>query len=175
MHYKPMPDYMGFGRRQITDMLPEEIAEAEMDAMRKYVQKETMGLREYTCAECGRAFAAYSEHRYKRTGKGKAQRMYCSYTCFRTEEKRDEEAYRARRLNAWAGKAEKTPEERAKERVKYCKAKLKKAKEKKTGEGWATATYKQKKQILMRIASWEAKLLVAELELEEARKGADAT
>lgn len=46
-----IPERYGFPRKSLMDLLPEEIAQSEMDAMRRHVQREALGMREYTCAE----------------------------------------------------------------------------------------------------------------------------
>lgn len=163
-----MPDEMN-EHQSIMEMLPEEMP--EVDVPRNPMCNETMGIREYTCAECGRVFIAYSEHKYRRDGKP-GVRMYCSHRCFRVIEKQEEEAYRQRMLGAWVpGDNRKTKSKR--NRVKECEKKLAEAEAKKTEPGWAEMTYGRRRQALKRIAYWQAQLLIAEQELEEEQEHDD--
>lgn len=162
-----------YTRTSFMEMLPDVITDGEMDAMKRHMQSEALGLREHKCAECGRVFICHAEHRYKVAKKGEMVRMYCSYRCYRKYEKQEEEAYRKRVLGTWVEKKPKTPVERARERVRQCEAKLKKAEAEKLKPGWDELTYKQKRYQLRRAAYWQARLVLAETELEEAQKHDD--
>lgn len=159
----PMPDNMGFQRASITDMLPDEIAEMDRQAIRKHMQSEHMGLQEWTCAECGKKFSAYAEHKYKRSGSGRKMARYCSYNCYRKLERLKEEKRRKKMLDALAEAEEekkpKTKLERAQERLAYWQALE------------ASAEFREylpcrQKEIRANIARWTVRVMT-----EEARAG----
>ena len=132
-------------------------------------QTEAVGLFTYTCAICGKEFESTSQHAYKIVKKNKA-RMYCSYKHFRIDDEKEREAYKQSLFGRWMGKdCDATEEDKAQKRVDSCRANLEKAQQKKDGEYWETATYKQRKWLLKRIADWKERLAIAEKELEEAK------
>lgn len=153
------------------------ISDEELEGIRKHAQREAMGMHEYTCAECGKRFTAYSEHRYKRCAKKDDTkiRWYCSYTCYRKIEKAKEDAFRQKMLDAWVpgDNRKRTPLEMAKEHVRKSKEGLQKAQRKKD-EKWGELTPAQKTKLNRRIVDWMTRLVLAEEELENLRKGADA-
>ncbi len=162
----PMPENMGFARRSIMDMLPEEIAEADMAAIKRHVQREALGLVECVCADCGKAFVAHREHRYRYEGKD-GVKMYCSHRCFRKMERKDAEAWRRRIMGAWAGPKERTNLDYAKEEVVKCREHLEAAEAKKNSAVWESMNKDQRRRLNERIAMWRARLVLAETELEE--------
>ncbi|MBQ7886414.1 MAG: hypothetical protein IJ313_05920 [Clostridia bacterium] len=156
-----------YTRGSIMDMLPDTITDEEMSAMRRYVQREGVGLVECKCAECGKEFIAHREHRYRYETKGKIL-MYCSHRCFRVMERKDEEAWRKRIMGAWTERREKTPVERAQERVAYVQKRLDAAMAETFKPEWNTISGTRRGQINGRITHWRAQLVLAETELEEA-------
>lgn len=155
--------------RSITDMLPGEMPVEDLAAIRRHVQREACGIRECTCAECGKNFVAYAEHKYRRSPNSKhGVRLYCSYTCYRVEERRMEADFRE--------KAEKraTPatEERL-YRLRHCRKKLAEAEKRKKKPGWEKRPYRERQPTLRAIAYWQAQLLIIEQEIEEEQKHDD--
>lgn len=169
----PMPENMGFSRRSIMDMLPEEITEADMDAIKRHVQREALGLIDCVCAECGKKFVAHREHRYRYDPKKGPAQMYCSHRCFRKMEQKDAEAWRKRIMGAWAGPKERTAVDYAREEVARCRDALEAAQTKKDGPAWENMNKDQRRQLDNRIAKWRARLVLAETKLEEAQKHDD--
>lgn len=169
-----IPERYGFPRKSLMDLLPEEIAQSEMDAMRRHVQREALGMREYTCAECGEVFVAYKEHKYRIDKKGKIL-MFCSHRCMRPTEKAEEEKYRRQVLGAWVvgDNRAKTPLEIARGNVNRCRTGLRKAEEKARNADWSALNTSQRYRLKQRIAKWSAQLLLAEMELEEVKKHDD--
>ena len=153
------------------------LTDEELAGIQRHAQREAMGMHEYDCAECGKRFTAYSEHRYKRCAvKGDTKiRMYCSYTCYRKIEKAKEEAFKKKMLEAWVpgDNRKKTPLEMAKERLRKSKEGLDKAQRRKA-EAWDELTPGQKVKLNRRIVDWMTRLVLAEEEVEKLRKGADA-
>ena len=151
------------------------LTDEELAGIRRHAQREAMGMHEYTCANCGEQFVAYQEHRYRAEKKGKIL-MFCSHKCFRPTEKKEEERWHRQMLGAWVvgDNRVKTPLERAREDVNRCKAGLKKAEQKAKSQEWGTMTSSQKYKLNQRIASWRARLMLAEEELEalKANEGA---
>ena len=155
--------------RSNTDMLPGELLAEDLAAIRRHVQKEAVGIRECTCAECGKNFVAYSKHKYRRNPTSKhGVLMYCSYTCYRVEARKEEEAFRIK-----AQKRATQAQEGKLRRVKECEKKLKQAIARKNAPGWDKKLYREKQPTLRAIDYWQAKLLIAEQELEEEKKHAD--
>lgn len=113
---------------------------------------------------------AYKEHKYRIDKKGKIL-MFCSHRCMRPTEKKEEEKYRRQVLGAWVvgDNRAKTPLQRAQENVDRCRAGLRKAEGKKQNEHWETMSTKKKYGLNCRIARWRARLLLAEMELEEVK------
>ena len=151
--------------RSIADMLPGELMPEDLAAIRRHVQKEAVGIRECTCAECGKNFVAYSEHKYRRNPTSKhGVRMYCSYTCYRVEERRKEEEYRVR-----AEKRATQAHENRLYRLKKCKKMLEQAQARKAAPGWEKKPYRERQPTMRAIAHWQAQLLIIEQEIEEAQ------
>lgn len=153
------------------------LTDEELAGIQRHAQKEAMGMHEYDCAECGKRFTAYSEHRYKRCAvKNDTKiRMYCSYTCYRKIEKAKEEAFKKKMLEAWVpgDNRKKTPLEMAKDRLRKSKEGLTKA-QKKKDEEWHTLSPGQRVKLNRRIVDWMTRLVLAEEELEalKANEGA---
>lgn len=162
-----MPENMGFQRKGLMDLLPEEIVEADRTAIKRYMQNETMGLVDCVCADCGKKFVAHREHRYRYEEKGRVL-MYCSHRCFRKQEQKKEEAYRRRMMGAWVERKPKSRVEIARTRVESCEKRLNEALAKRNGPAWANMNSKQRSSIKQRLVHWQAELVLASTELEEA-------
>lgn len=160
-----------YKRTSFMDMLPDVITDEEMDAMKRHMQGEAMGLIDCVCAECGKAFIAHKEHRYRYDPKKGPVRMYCSHRCFRKMEQKDAEAWRKRVMGAWAGPKERTAVDYAREEVARSRDGLEAAQAKKDSQAWETMTKEQRRKLDERIAKWQARLVLAETELEEAMAG----
>lgn len=157
-----------YTRTSFMDMLPDVITDGEMDAMKRHMKGEAMGLIDCVCAECGKAFIAHREHRYRYDPKKGPVKMYCSYRCFRKMEQKDAEAWRKRVMGAWAGPKEQTAVDYAREEVTRSRDGLEAAQAKKDSPAWETMTKEQRRKLDERIAKWQARLVLAETELEEA-------
>lgn len=97
--------------------------------------------------------------------------MYCSHRCFRKMEQKDAEAWRKRVMGAWVGPKERTAADYAREEVARSRDGLEAAQEKKDSQAWETMTKGQRRKLDERIAKWQARLVLAETELEEAMAG----
>lgn len=160
-----------YTRPSFMDMLPDVITDEEMDAMKRHMQGEGLGLVDCVCAECGKTFIAHREHRYRYTPNKGPTRMYCSHRCFRKMEQKDAEAWRKRVMGAWTGPKERTAVDYAREEVTRSRDGLEAAQAKKNSPAWETMTKDQRRQLDKRIARWQARLVLAETELEEAMAG----
>lgn len=65
-----------YTRPSFMDMLPDVITDEEMDAMKRHMQGEALGLIDCVCAECGKKFIAHREHRYRYGPKKGPVKMY---------------------------------------------------------------------------------------------------
>ena len=160
-----------YTRTSFMDMLPDMITDEEMDAMKRHMQGEALGLIDCVCAECGKAFIAHREHRYRYEPKKGPVKMYCSHRCFRKMEQKDAEAWRKRVMGAWAGPKERTEVDYAREEVARSRDGLEAAQAKKNSTAWETMTKEQRRKLDERIAKWQARLVLAETKLEEAMAG----
>ena len=160
-----------YTRPSFMDMLPDVITDEEMDAMKRHMQGEALDLIDCVCAECGKAFIAHREHRYRYTPNKGPTRMYCSHRCFRKMEQKDAEAWRKRVMGAWTGPKERTAVDYAREEVARSRDGLEAAQAKKDSPAWETMTKDQRRKLDERIAKWQARLVLAETELEEAMAG----
>lgn len=160
-----------YTRTRFMDMLPDMITDEEMDAMKRHMQGEALGLIDCVCAECGKAFIAHREHRYRYTPNKGQTRMYCSHRCFRKMEQKDAEAWRKRVMGAWVGPKERTAVDYAREEVARSRDGLEAAQAKKDSPAWETMTKEQRRKLDERIVKWQARLVLAETELEEAMAG----
>ena len=128
---------------------------------------EAVGLYAYTCTNCGKRFESTTQHAYKIVSKNRT-RMYCSYSCFRVDDKKEREAYKNATLGRWTSKADNGSEaDRIQKKMDTCRKRIEAAQGKMDAPEWDMMTEKQKKRIQEQAAYWYARLMVLETELEE--------
>ena len=125
-------DYLnGLQSHSITDMLPDRpLVQPCEDTYTRGGKVVRVGYYNYICAnpECGKAFEATQQHKYKASLKEKGVqriKVYCSYKCFRPIEKYLEDRYKAECFGfVQCNGAELPPTERAKKRVEKCEKRI---------------------------------------------------
>lgn len=167
----PMPDNMGFpAPRSLMDMLPDEIPVEQMEAIRRHVGREKCGLHEYKCPICGAKFEAAKEYRYRIQQRGK-EKVYCSHRCFRKDEEKEAERFRA----AMLGRATKTQLQleviKAQRRLRHVKERLAAWQAKKDAPDFDQLTATQKAEIRRKLVKWQAEEVLAMEELEAVKRG----
>ena len=151
-------------------MLPEEMEVAQLDAIRRHVQKEACGLHSYTCAICGKQFEAGAEYRY-RLKVGKKQNTYCSHRCFRVDEVKEAERFKRETLGRWVwSSSDLTEVQRAKKRLSRTRERLAGWQARKDDPGFAALPKAKKTEIENGIAKWIAREVLDMEAVEEARR-----
>jgi len=169
----PMPENMGFPIRSISEMLPDDVMIAPVKPYTRSGKPECLGLFGYECATCGKHFEATTQHRYKIVQEKNHKRitqMFCSYSCFRPVERDIAEKYKNQTIGAYVRgwSRDKTPLERARERVETCKAKLAKFRGMKDDQqAWKSLPQRRRDSIASSIGCWNRKLEEAIRNLKE--------
>lgn len=164
----PMPENMGFPVRQtISEMLPDQLLVSPESKVGRYGKNIHVGLQEFICPKCGTRFYATSQHRYKVRIAGK-EHMCCSHHCFRPYEKEMEEKFKCEALGFKKTFGdEKTPLERARDRVAACKKRLRKYQAiKDDSTAWAALSKTKQESYRKLIRVWTEKLEHAQRMLE---------
>jgi hypothetical protein len=168
-----LPENMGFPihSSSFVDMVPDSLLICP--ATYSNGKSKQVGYRHRTCAACGKEFECTNEHRYKvlRNHKHK-QRMlyYCSYSCYRPVEKKEEEIFRYRAFNCVREyDPSKDTAERAQARLKQCKKKLEEIKHEIFDDPAAFKALgaSQRKNLKNKLAVWTEKLAYAEERVRE--------
>lgn len=160
----------------IMDMLPDELPQAEITPYTRSGMPVCVGLHAYKCAICKKAFEATTEHAYKLRGRnGGKMKMYCSYTCFRVDEKPLLEKKKRAALRRWSAddyETPATPREKAERELSRCREKRKHwAAIKADKAQWDELPWYTQRSVEDKIAMWLAREIVAEQVLEELEKG----
>lgn len=138
------------------------------------VKGEALGLKEHTCAICGKRFEVSNEYRYKIVKKNTA-RWYCCYKHFRLEEEKECARFKKLMLGRWAGDYEdrNTPEQLLEKEIAKCRKHLAQWQARfDDREAFAKLTIKKRGEINRQIVAWHTRLIVAEQKLEELKSNA---
>ena len=167
-HYRA--DEVSFARRSLMEMLPNEIPDAALKALRRHVQRAQMGLHEYKCAICGKVFEARTEYSYKLRYKNKTT-YYCCHKHMRMHEAPMIEREKQAILNRWTDRScNMTERARVEAEVYRCRKKLEEWEARTKTPEYETMHWRKRGQINGNVVKWRTKLLMAEERLEELSK-----
>lgn len=156
-----------------TELMPENmgfpITEKGMNCT---IKGEALGLREHTCAICGKRFEASTEYRYKIVKKSNA-RWYCCYKHFRLDEAQECAKFKKTMLGRWAGDYDDrySPVKLLEKEIEKCKAHLADWQARfDDRDAFERLTHKKRGEVNRQIVAWRTRLIVAEEKLEELKR-----